>query len=120
MKYHLPVSRFVQAAGISTLPALSFAQGLPTIDPPSRGTGSVQSTQRVRSLYDRMDSAYSSEIIRAHSRVLGYIAAKTTVQSCPANMRNEHPCMFGSIQRKSTNFMPWLASLDRENRSTTR
>jgi len=44
MKYPIPVSRLVQraalAAGLSTLPALSFAQGLPTIDPPSRGTGS--------------------------------------------------------------------------------
>jgi len=44
MKYPIPVSRFIQraalATGINTLPALSFAQGLPTIDPPSRGTGS--------------------------------------------------------------------------------
>jgi len=42
MKYRIPVSRFIQraalAVGISTLPALSLAQGLPTID--SRGTGS--------------------------------------------------------------------------------
>jgi len=44
MKYPIPVSLIIQraalAVGISTFPALSFAQGLPTIDPPSRGTGS--------------------------------------------------------------------------------
>jgi len=33
----------------------------------------TMSAQRVSSLYDLMDSAYSSEIIRAHSRALGHV-----------------------------------------------
>jgi len=59
------------------------------------------SAQRVTSLYDLMDSAYSSELIRQHSLALGHIATNTAhrIAVLCLPVQAECPCVLKSAQR---------------------